>query len=209
MSRILEERLNYCHAKLDEFFYGVTLNIEFKKQLEDIKRYYALTWLRAGSREQQVIELYEIFINILYQVKNNEIALEEAIICLEEKVASRKQEIFRSNFFNGLSLTLLFLLATATYLSLFTLVVPCFTISPLFGFVTLVLASKVFVEVVVPILHKCTDFELITPIEEERLRETKVISFFKPSIPSTESIIDEQSFKAFDGDRNLILNSSL
>ncbi|WP_133135090.1 DUF5638 domain-containing protein [Legionella rowbothamii] len=179
MPGMFEKRLNYCNGQLDKLFQGLILSKELNIQLQAIKIHYHSMILNAGAHGERVIKMYEFLINTLHQARNKTITLSEAIRRVEQKAAARENEIFWNNGFNGLSLALLFLLATAAYLSLYVLVASCFPIQPIIGFAVLVLASELFIEQLNRILSPYIDFEVSAPIKDECKREVSVMSFFR------------------------------
>ncbi|MDR3502568.1 MAG: DUF5638 domain-containing protein [Legionella sp.] len=193
MPGMFEKRLNYCNGQLDKLFQGLILSEELNIQLQAIKLNYHSMVLNAGENGERVIKMYEFFISTLHQARNNTITLSEAIKRVEQKAAARGNEIFWNNGFNGLSLTLLFLLATATYLSLYVLIASCFPIQPIIGFAVLVLASELFIERLNRTLSQYMDFEVSAPIKDECKREVSVMSFFRPdSVELTQQSFNEE-----------------
>jgi hypothetical protein len=181
MPNMFEKRLNYCNGQLDKLFHGLILSEELNIQLQAIKRHYHSMILNAGGNEERVIKMYEFFISTLHHAKNNTITLSEAIKRVEQKAAAREHEIFWKNGFNGLSLALLFLLATAAYLTLYVLIAYCFPIQPIIGFAVFVLATELFIERMNQTLSQYFDFEVSAPIKDECKREVSVMSFFRPN----------------------------
>ncbi|WP_058534992.1 DUF5638 domain-containing protein [Legionella saoudiensis] len=193
MPDMFKQRLNYCDTQIDKLFQGLILNEEATIQLQAIKRHYHSMYFNAGKSGERVIEMYELFVTTLQQVRNNKITLKEGIDRIEQKAAARENAIFWNNGFNGLSLAFLFLLATATYLSLYVMIASCFPLQPIIGFAVFVLATELFVKKMNEVLNGFFEFETYAPIKDECIREVSVMSFFKSAPVETPSLNRELS----------------
>jgi exonuclease VII small subunit len=194
MSRKLERRFDRCDEQLDSFFNGLKLTSKFHRQLQEIKQFYRNACAEADEAEE-IVAVYERFIEYINQVKNNEMTLDKALEEIKKIAQARKLEARLDTFLQGVCLTLLLVMATFFFLSLCVLVAPTFSVNPFLGLFVLTLMTQLFVQSLTMMIMDFVDFRSTDFIYEEHKRENKVLNkmatFFQPK--SKDSTPDDEA----------------
>lgn len=183
-----EERLKLCNKKIDALFQGLKLSAEIEKELEAIKNYYYALYQEANFEEdeEECIQIYELLVTGLEEVKSGVSKPDEVLKTIEEIKSLRKNGVVLENICNAIELLFWAGFACTFFSYSIVMAAPLAAANPFFALAVIAIASLAAIYSMANLLSCIDEFKSCAPVEEEYNREKNLISFFKPALTSSE-----------------------
>ena len=176
------QRILNCNKKFDALFDKLEKGPNFKKQLQEVKFFYARAFNSTSNEEKKeaIVKEYEQFVITVSDVKSGKLTAQEGLEIIQDTAEERQSRVIIHNILKVCELFFWTTTAVAAYAACLSVGLPLLFLQPILGFAVSAGTTILFFTSLDNSLNCFEKFKSFDPINEEHTREKDIISFFSP-----------------------------